>query len=136
MKTKWWKDGQRYLDRTWRTSGYPIDAFNGQEQMGLRSISLKKVDRHGELGVELESDVFASAGWSGGPMWDYLDGKPTIVGVCSGGERDCSESPGGCYGVGDGGEYHDVSAGGRLMTHLVRYGLAHWRPDSTDPQSS
>lgn len=126
MGTKWWKDEFVYLDRDWRTSGYPIDSFNGQAHMFLGDIRLNNIDPHGELGVELESDVFATAGWSGGPMWEYIDGQPTIVGVCSGGERDCSEQPGGCLGVEDDGSFHDVSAGGRLMTHLVHYGMANW----------
>ncbi|KAL1955539.1 hypothetical protein VTO42DRAFT_8418 [Malbranchea cinnamomea] len=126
MKTKWWKDDKQYLDRGWRTSGYPIDVMNGRAHMFLGDIRVNKVDPHGELGIELESKIFATAGWSGGPMWEYVDGEPTVVGVCSGGERDCSEQPGGCFGVEDDGEYHDVSAGGRLMTHLVRYGLAYW----------
>lgn len=130
MKTSWWKDGLLYTLRRWRTSGYPIDAFNGQAQMFLDNRTLNKIDHHGELGVELESDVFATAGWSGGPMWESIDGEPTIVGVCSGGENDCNERPGGCFGTAYQGAYHDVSAGGRLMTDLVRYGISHWQPET------
>lgn len=134
MGTKWWKDDTVYLDRSWRTSGYPIDSYNGQAHMFLDNIRLNKIDPHGDLGVELESDIFATAGWSGGPMWEYIDGQPTVVGVCSGGERDCSEKPGGCLGVEDDGSFHDVSAGGKLMTHLVRYGLTFWDSSSTSTQ--
>ncbi|QSS49460.1 hypothetical protein I7I53_09814 [Histoplasma capsulatum var. duboisii H88] len=126
MGTKWWKDGDSYMGRPWRSSGYPTDAFQGNEQMLLSNITLLNVDFHGRLGKELETRVFASPGWSGGPMWEYIDGQPTIVGVCSGGEKDCSEEVGGCNGIKDSSLYHDVSAGGRLMTDLVAYGLAHW----------
>ncbi|OAX82952.1 hypothetical protein ACJ72_02703 [Emergomyces africanus] len=126
MGTKWWKGAGFYMDQPWRSSGYPTDAFQGEEQMLLSNIKLLEVDFHGLLGKELETRVFASPGWSGGPMWEYIDGQPTIVGVCSGGEKDCSEEVGGCNGIEDSSSYHDVSAGGKLMADLVIYGLAHW----------
>ncbi|EEQ84967.1 hypothetical protein RJZ56_001217 [Blastomyces dermatitidis] len=126
MGTRWWKDADFYMDRSWRSSGYPADAFQGDEQMLLADIRLLDVDFHGRLGKELEARTFASPGWSGGPMWEYIDGQPTIVGVCSGGEKDCSEEVGSCNGMEDSSSYHDVSAGGKLMTDLVAYGLAHW----------
>ncbi|ODH48831.1 hypothetical protein GX48_05055 [Paracoccidioides brasiliensis] len=126
MGTKWRKDAHFYMNQQWRSSGYPSDAFQGNEQMLVSNISLIDVDYHERLGKELETRVFASPGWSGGPMWEYIDGEPTIVGVCSGGEKDCSEEAGGCKGVKDSSSYHEVSAGGRLMTDLVTYGLTHW----------
>ncbi|KAK2809965.1 hypothetical protein FQN50_003379 [Emmonsiellopsis sp. PD_5] len=124
MGTKWWRDPEPYMDRTWRSSGYPADAFVGDEQMLLSNISLINVDYHGQLGRELETNLFAVSGWSGGPMWEYIDGEPTIVGVCSGAERRCSEQVAGCDGELE--EPYTVSAGGRLMSELVAYGLMHW----------
>jgi hypothetical protein len=94
--------------------------------MLLSNITLTDIDYHGSYGRELESDVFASAGWSGGPMWEYINGEPKIVGVCSGGEKDCSEQVGGCNGNEDVSTYHDVSSGGKLMTDLVLFGITHW----------
>ncbi|PGH00567.1 hypothetical protein AJ79_08170 [Helicocarpus griseus UAMH5409] len=126
MGTKWWRDADNYLSREWRSSGYPTDSFEGGEQMLLSNISLIDVDFHGRLGRELETRLFATPGWSGGPMWEYIDGEPTIVGVCSGGEKDCREETGGCNGVTDSNSYHDVFAAGRLMTYLVAYGMTHW----------
>lgn len=126
MGTQWWKDHKSYTARDWYSSGYPIEVSRGQTQMSISNLTLTNVDPHGDFGVELESDVFASPGWSGGPMWGYVDGEPRIVGVCSGGEKDCSERPGGCYMANDPEPYHDVSAGGRFMTELVDYALTHW----------
>ncbi|EZF32379.1 hypothetical protein H109_00834 [Trichophyton interdigitale MR816] len=126
MGTAWWKDTQAYVKRPWLSSGYPTEPFKGMTQMLVTNLTLDGVDPHGEIGVELESKVFASAGWSGGPMWEYIDGHPTIVGICSGGERSCSEQPGGCFMANLSDPYHDVSAGGKLMTELVRYGQRHW----------
>ncbi|KAK2800058.1 hypothetical protein FQN51_006297 [Onygenales sp. PD_10] len=124
MGTKWWRDREPYMNRTWRSSGYPADAFVGDEQMLLSNISLINVDYHGELGRELETNLFAVNGWSGGPMWEYIDGEPTIVGVCSGAERRCSERVAGCDGELE--EPYTVSAGGKLMGQLVAYGLMYW----------
>lgn len=126
MGTAWWKDTQAYVKGPWLSSGYPTEPFKGMTQMLVTNLTLDGVDPHGEIGVELESKVFASAGWSGGPMWEYIDGRPTIVGICSGGERSCSEQPGGCFMANLSDPYHDVSAGGKLMTELVRYGQKHW----------
>ncbi|KAI1918331.1 hypothetical protein LOZ66_000024 [Ophidiomyces ophidiicola] len=125
MGTRWWKEEAPYLNRPWSSSGYPIDSFHGRAQMFIPNISLFEIEYHADLGVELESATFASAGWSGGPMWGYIDGKPTIVGVCSGGERDCSERVGGCQSS-DTDDYHDVSAGGKLMSDLILHGMSNW----------
>ncbi|KAM5455714.1 hypothetical protein MaudCBS49596_001615 [Microsporum audouinii] len=126
MGTAWWKDTQTYVNRSWLSSGYPVEPLKGMAQMLVTNLTLDGIDPHGEIGVELESKVFASPGWSGGPLWGYIDGQPTIVGVCSGGERSCSEQPGGCFMANRSDPYHDVSAGGKLMTELVRYGKTHW----------
>ncbi|EER27938.1 hypothetical protein D8B26_005943 [Coccidioides posadasii str. Silveira] len=126
MGTRWWKDESVYMGRSWSSSGYPVDSYNGQAQMFIPSLNFFEIEYHADLGVELESLTFASAGWSGGPTWGYLHGQPTIVGVCSGAERDCSERVGGCLSS-DTEDYHDVSAGGKLMTDLVLYAMHQWR---------
>jgi hypothetical protein len=105
MGTHWWQKHNGYLKKRWRSSGYPADSFQGQSQMVLSNINLTDVDYHGNEGKELESDIFASPGWSGGPMWGYIGGAPKVVGVCSGGEKDCSEQVGGCYSVEDTSDY-------------------------------
>ncbi|KAJ9355375.1 hypothetical protein DTO027B9_4132 [Paecilomyces variotii] len=135
MGTQWWDDSGEYMKRSWRSSGYPSDSFRGRAQMLVSSINLTDVDLHADKGKELESRIFASPGWSGGPMWEFIGGFPKIVGVCSGSEKDCSESVQGCYGaegVLDVDTFHDVSAGGRLMTDLATYALTHWQDDDQD----
>jgi V8-like Glu-specific endopeptidase len=128
MGTLWWQEADKYMAPTWQSSGYPADSFGGLAQMLRSGIRLEKIDNHFDKGNELESDLYASAGWSGGPMWGYIAGAPTIVGVCSGSERDCSERVGGCNRLEDflDNRSHDVSAGGRLMSDLVLYGVTHW----------
>ncbi|KAL1862424.1 SPT3 Dosage dependent suppressor of Ty-induced promoter mutations-like protein [Paecilomyces lecythidis] len=135
MGTQWWDDSNEYMNKSWRSSGYPSDSFRGRAQMLLSNINLTDVDLHADTGKELESRIFASPGWSGGPMWEFMGGMPKIVGVCSGSEKDCSESTQGCYGaegVLDIDTFHDVSAGGRLMTDLATYAFAHWQDDGED----
>lgn len=137
MGTQWWSEPEDYIGRPWRSSGYPADSFQGNTQMLLSNVNLTEVEFHSDKGKELESDIFASPGWSGGPMWGYIDGAPKIVGVCSGSEKDCSEQVKGCYGiegVKDIDTFHDVSAGGRLMTDLTIYGMTHWAEDDGDDQ--
>ncbi|KAL2221013.1 trypsin-like cysteine/serine peptidase domain-containing protein [Thermoascus aurantiacus ATCC 26904] len=137
MGTQWWSEPEDYIGRPWRSSGYPADSFQGNTQMLLSNVNLTEVEFHSDKGKELESDIFASPGWSGGPMWGYIDGAPKIVGVCSGSEKDCSEQVKGCYGiegVKDIDTFHDVSAGGRLMTDLTIYGMTHWADDDEDDQ--
>ncbi|KAK2750365.1 hypothetical protein FQN57_003845 [Myotisia sp. PD_48] len=126
MGTRWWDNDSKYLHRPWFSSGYPVNTGHGQVQIFLTNLTLDNVDPHRDLGVELESQVFASPGWSGGPLWGYIDGQPSVVGVCSGAEKSCSEQPGGCYMGNDNEPYHDVSAGGKLMVELVDYGKTHW----------
>lgn len=132
MGTQWWDDSAEYMNKSWRSSGYPSDSFRGQVQMLLSNINLTDVDLHADKGKELESKIFASLGWSGGPMWNIIGGVPKLVGVCSGSEKDCSERVQGCYGlegVLDVDTFHDVSAGGRLMTDLTMYALTNWDDD-------
>lgn len=128
MGTLWWEEPGQYMVRTWRSSGYPADSLGGLTQMLRSDIHLNNVDLHFDKGNELESDIYASAGWSGGPMWGYVAGAPKIVGVCSGSEKDCSERVEGCNRIEDFDDNngHDVSAGGRLMSELIAYAMAQW----------
>ncbi|KAL1969349.1 hypothetical protein VTN77DRAFT_9542 [Rasamsonia byssochlamydoides] len=128
MGTRWWAEPKEYMLRSWRSSGYPADSLGGRAQMLRSDIHLNNVDLHFDKGHELESDIYASAGWSGGPMWGYVAGVPKIVGVCSGSEKDCSERVDGCtiFDDLDDNSSHDVSAGGRLMSDLIAYAMAQW----------
>src|SRR5436190_18345560 len=109
----------------WRSSGYLVDFFCGQAQMLLSNITLGNIDYHGSLGREPESDIFASAGWSGGPMWEYINGEPKIVGVCIGEEKDCSEKVGGCSGMKMLALIMTSLPAEKLMTELMLYVITH-----------
>lgn len=130
--TQWWDPhslGYEYTARRWQSSGYPTDLpFSGHAQMLQGGLAITGLTPVGIGALKLKSTVFASAGWSGGPLWGAVDGEPRVVGVTSGGERDCRESESGaCDGLDQVDDYHDVTAGGQLMTELVEYGQRRWR---------
>ena len=110
-----------YLDRTWTSVGYPDDSFGGQEMMVEDGIRLDDVDDEGSDGKELESYVYSSAGWSGGPLFEMTAGGPLLGGVMSGFEEEFSFWD---FFVAD----HTVSAGGLHMAHLIAYGRENWKP--------
>lgn len=108
-----------YMDGTWTSVGYPGDSMNGQVPMVELGIRLDDVDDEGSDGKELESHVFSTPGWSGGPLWGWVDDQPKVVGVMSGFEEEFSFWD---FFTAD----HSVSAGGNHMVNLVKYGWANW----------
>lgn len=126
MGTQWWSRDQVYQLRTWKSTGYPVDSYQGNSLMLLENLTISAVYPDDGFGKELGSKVFASPGWSGGPLWEYTNGVPKIVGICSGGQRECSRTTKGCHGMDAIDDYHDVSAGGQLMSELVSYATKHW----------
>jgi hypothetical protein len=108
-----------YYSHRWTSVGYPDDSFGGQVPMVEDNIGLDDVDDEGSDGKELESYVFASHGWSGGPLFGILDGQPKVVGVVSGFETEFSFWD---FFVKD----HTVSAGGMHMASLIAYGRNNW----------
>ncbi|KAI5308556.1 hypothetical protein KEM55_005421 [Ascosphaera atra] len=133
MGTHWWPRDSIYKTRTWKSSGYPVDSYKGNSLMLLSDLRVEEVHSDKRHGKEIETRVFASPGWSGGPLWEYIDGEPRIIGICSGGERACSRSPDGCEGLDLVDDYHDVSAGGQLMTALVRQATEQWHTPVSPP---
>lgn len=110
-----------YLDGVWTSVGYPGDSHRGRVPMVEDRIKLDDVDDEGSDGKELESYVYASHGWSGGPMFYLLDGDPRVVGVMSGYEEELSFWD---FFV----KEHTVSAGGMHMARLIAYGRENWKP--------
>jgi hypothetical protein len=111
-----------YKARQWTSVGYPGDSLNGQVPMVQFDVSVDDVDND-QGGEKLETnDLFASPGWSGGPLWGFLGADvasdPRVVGVMSGYERETFL----WWTL----EQDDVSAGGSPMVGLVIYSEVNW----------
>jgi V8-like Glu-specific endopeptidase len=119
MGSQSWSNDDSYLNGRWTSVGYPSDSFGGQVPMIELDIALDDIDDEGSSGKELESYVFATAGWSGGPLWGWINDQPRIVGVMSGFEEEFSFWD---FFTAD----HSVSAGGGHMVDLVKYGWSNW----------
>jgi V8-like Glu-specific endopeptidase len=122
MGTRWWGNDNEYKTRRWISVGYPGDSLNAQVPMVEADITVNDVDDQGD-GKKLETDnLFASPGWSGGPMWNFLgsDGvsDPRCVGVMSGWEQESF-----LFWT---TETDDVDAGGSFMTNLVIWAEQNW----------
>lgn len=106
-----------YYDGLWTSAGYPNDFHRGQVAAVEDGIKLEDVDNEYIDGIELESYLFSSAGWSGGPLFDVEDGWPMAVGVTSGSENEI------LYDV---TVTRGVSAGGMHLLQLIIYGRTFW----------
>jgi V8-like Glu-specific endopeptidase len=119
MGSQSWSDDAPYLDGRWTSVGYPVDASGGQVPMAELDLKLDDIDDESSDGKELESYVFSTGGWSGGPMWGWINDQPRVVGVMSGFEEEFSFWD---FFTAD----HSVSAGGGHMVDLVKYGWSNW----------
>jgi hypothetical protein len=119
MGSWFWSNDSPYLDGRWTSVGYPGDSSGGQVPMVELDIALDDIDDEGSSGKELESYVFSTGGWSGGPLWGWIGDQPRIVGVMSGNEEELSFWD---FFTAD----HSVSAGGGHMVDLVKYGWSNW----------
>ncbi len=101
-----------YYNRRYVSSGYP-GTYGGRPavelDMGIRDIDNDSPGE--ELEFALRNDL--THGWSGGPLWLPNEG-PSVVGVCSGSEKDGLDPT------------RIVYAAGSPMVDLVKYGLATW----------
>ncbi len=103
-----------YEDRRWISVGYPTSFSGGQRPAVEVNVRVEDIDNEGSDGREIETNRFASGGWSGGPLWGFVNGDPRVVGVCSGQEKDGFDPR------------RDVHAGGRHLVDLVKFGFANW----------
>jgi len=119
MGTRSYGNDDDYKNRAWTSVGYPDNSLNGQVPMVEPNLAVNDVDSDQD-GKKLETNyLFASPGWSGGPMWGFLgENDPRVVGVMSGFEDEWSWI-----------FFHetdDVSAGGSHMVNLVIWALQNW----------
>lgn len=100
-------DEDDYYGRTWMSSGYP-DSFLKAFRPAVRfEVGIRDIDSEGR-GREIETVDFASSGWSGGPLWGFIDGHARAIGIASGLEADGFDP------------LRSVFAGGGHMVDLVR----------------
>ncbi len=109
-------DSDSYKNRFYNSAGYPD--FNNTNPVQELLVQVRDVDG-GYRERELETRNFAGPGWSGGPLFGYLNesGDTRVVGVCSGKERFDSFLP---------PWSNLVFAGGRRFVDLAQYTVDHW----------
>lgn len=107
-------DDDFYEDRSWTSVGYPKSFLGGERPAVELGVGVRDVDNEGDNGREIETVPFTSGGWSGGPLWGFIDGEPRVVAVNSGNEKDGLDPR------------RDVHAGGRHLVDLIKYGYANW----------
>jgi hypothetical protein len=98
--------------------GYPGNYKNAEEPVLNYFPNLHDTDDDGDGAIELECDDFASPGWSGGPLFAFVDGQWRVVGVCSDEQAE--------YVFPFTVEDDSVFAGGSWMVGLIKYGLQNW----------
>lgn len=108
-----WGNEDRYYDGLWFSAGYPLSFIGGELPAAELWIAVEDIDNDGD-GLQIETDNFTSEGWSGGPLWGWIDDQPRVIGVLSGMDWDWPDPK------------RSMFAGGRHMVDLVRYGHANW----------
>jgi hypothetical protein len=106
-------DDDFYYDRDWTSVGYPVSFAGGERPAVEAPLRVADIDDDGD-GLEIETYKFALGGWSGGPLFGWVDGQPRVVGIESGYETDFLDPT------------RTVFAGGQHLVDLVKYGLANW----------
>lgn len=104
-----------YYDNRWITVGYPTIFFNGQRPKVHFDVEIVDIDND-DPGLELETSygVAIGGGFSGGPLWNYVDNEPRVIGIRSGYENDGWDP------------VRNVYSGGHALVELVKYGLANF----------
>ena len=110
MGSYWSSDDEFYTGReSWLAIGYPGNTPHPSTEF---LIPIEDVDES-DGGYQLECEPFSSPGWSGGPLWGWIDDQPKFVGVLSGNEDEW-------------GDDHSIAAGGDNMVGLVKYAWSNW----------
>jgi len=111
----WWSpDEGWYTSGPWLSVGYPKASPSGGARPSLEvPVWVQDLDDDGD-GLEIETHLFATGGWSGGPLWGWRGDQPRVVGIESGFEKDFLDPT------------RTVFGGGRHLVDLVRYGYANW----------
>jgi hypothetical protein len=112
-------DDSFYEDRNWTSIGYPGDFMGGERPAVEWAVEPDDAEAGDGTSIDFEPP-FTSPGWSGGPLFGWVDDQPRTVGVLRGEE----ETDVLWVTVDD----DTVFSGGMHMVDLVKYGLANWPP--------
>jgi hypothetical protein len=93
--------------------GYPASFMGGERPAIEVPLPVEDIDNESD-GLEIETHKFALGGWSGGPMFGWVQDQPRVVGIESGYEKDFLDPT------------RTVFAGGQHLVNLVNYGWANW----------
>jgi hypothetical protein len=110
----WWSsDDDFYYNGAWSSIGYPVSFMSGERPALESPLRVVDTDNDGD-GLEIETYKFALGGWSGGPLYGWVQDQPRVVGIESGYETDFLDPT------------RSVFAGGQHLVNLVNYGWANW----------
>jgi len=103
-----------YENRGWDSVGYPVNFFGGQRPAVEWNVTPEEADEDDrEVRISFSSP-FTSPGWSGGPLFGWVNEGFRVVGISRG-----THSP--VFGSDEA-----IFTGGLHMVDLIRYGLANW----------
>lgn len=103
-----------YENHGWDSVGYPVNFFGGQRPAVEWNVTPEEADEDDrEVRISFPSP-FTSPGWSGGPLFGWVNEGFRVVGISRG-----THSP--LFG-----SDQAIFTGGLHMVDLVRYGLANW----------
>lgn len=107
----------RYYAGRWISVGYPSVYMDGLAPAMDINIDIEDIDNdtNGSKEPEVDYNVAFGGGWSGGPLFGWIDEEPRVIGIKSGWEVDGWDPARGVF------------AGGRPMVDLVRHGWTHWQ---------
>lgn len=109
-----WSSEAPYYAGNWISVGFPVSFMEGKIPAVEAPVSVEDMDGGGDF-FEIETDDFTSGGWSGGPLWGWINEQPRVVGIASGIEKDFLDPT------------RSVFAGGMHLVDLVKYGWANWQ---------
>ena len=113
MGSQAWSSEDPYYAGSWISVGFP-EAFMGGAIPAVEApVGVEDIDGSGDY-IEIETDDFTSGGWSGGPLWGWING-PRVIGIASGLDWDWPDPE------------RSVFAGGPALVALVKHGWAHWQ---------
>jgi V8-like Glu-specific endopeptidase len=110
-------DEDKYYDRRWTSIGYPSVYLDGQQPVMDVNIDIEDIDGDDNDSLELEVDYSTAfgGGWSGGPLWDWINGDARVAGIKSGYEADGWDPVRGVF------------AGGGPLVGVVQFGWDNWQ---------
>jgi hypothetical protein len=113
-------DDDFYEDGTWNSVGYPGSFMNAERPSLQAAIQPEDADIDGDGAVLDFEPPFADHGWSGGPLFGWVEDQPRVIGITRGEAKETF--------LGITLDDDTIFSGGDHMVNLVKYGYANWPP--------